>query len=358
MTSAHPPFDARVYHKICRSLAIAGYEVTLIVPYAGGGTAEHGIRLCKVPPPRGRRERMTTTLFRIYRQAVIQNAEIYHFHDPELMPVGLLLRLHGKKVIYDVHEDHSSNMAKQWIPPALRSLASFTVRACEAVAGRACDHIVAATPRIAANFNAKRTSIVQNFPWTSEFITGNDLPYAQRDPIVAYIGYLADSRGLREMAEAIQLVNAKMPSQLLMAGRMVSGAQDQPFTGSDFVELLGEVDRTRIADLLSRSRIGLVVYRPTPNYYFGQPTKLLEYMAAGLPVVASDFPFYRQVIESSGCGLLVDPLKPEEIAKALLWLLENESEAELMGQRGRNAILERYNWEIESRRLVSIYDSL
>jgi glycosyltransferase involved in cell wall biosynthesis len=358
MTSAHPPFDARIYHKECMSLAMAGYDVTLIVPYAGSETAMDGIKLRKIAPPRGRSERMTRTVASIYRAALKEDAEVYHFHDPELMPVGMLLKLHGKKVIYDVHEDYASNMRKQWIPAALRGLASFAVRACEAAAGRACDRIVAATPKIADNFNAKRASVVQNFPWTSEFTAREDRPYLQREQIVAYIGYLADSRGLREMAEAIRIVNDEAPARLIMAGRMVSGAQSDPFEGGDHVELLGEVDRSRIADLLSRSRIGLVVYRPTPNYYSGQPTKLLEYMAAGLPVVASDFPFYRQVIESSSCGLLVDPLQPKEIAKALLWLLQNETQAEEMGRRGRKAVLERYNWEIEAKRLISVYDSL
>jgi glycosyltransferase involved in cell wall biosynthesis len=139
---------------------------------------------------------------------------------------------------------------------------------------------------------------------------------------------------------------------------MHSGAQSNEYHGNAQTVMLGSVDRQEIKQLLSRSRIGIVVYHPTPNYYYGQPTKLLEYMAAGLPVVASDFPFYRRIIESTECGLLVDPLQPAKIAEAILWLLRNPERAEEMGTRGQKAVLDRYNWEQEAKHLISAYDAL
>ena len=358
MTSVHTPFDPRIFHKQCRSLAMAGYDVTLIAPYSGGNLTSDGIKLRAITPPRERRERMTKTIAAVYRAAVEEDAEVYHFHDPELMPIAMMLKLHGKKVIYDVHEDYASNMRKQWIPPALQGLASLAVRMSERTMGRICDRVVAATPKIARNFHPQTTSVVQNFPWTNEFKIVQGAPYREREQIVAYIGFLADVRGLREMAEAIRIVNIERHAQLVLAGSLVSGAQSDTIRGSNNVELLGQLDRSQVVHLLSRVRIGIVVYHPTANYFHGQPTKLLEYMAAGLPVVASDFPFYRQIIESSGCGLLVDPLKPAEIAKAISWLLSNEPRAEEMGRCGQQAVLDRYNWECESRGLLAIYDAL
>jgi glycosyltransferase involved in cell wall biosynthesis len=232
------------------------------------------------------------------------------------------------------------------------------VRTAEATAERVCDHIVAATPKIAEHFSTQHVSVIQNFPCTDEFDVAQDEGYAAREPIIAYVGYLADVRGLQEMTEAIRLVNSEMPARLIMAGRMISGVQKHSFGGGNHIELLGEVDRPKVSQLLSRARIGIVIYHPTPNYYHGQPTKLLEYMAAGLPVVASDFPFYREVIQSSGCGFLVDPLQPRQIADALLWLLKNGVQAEEMGRRGRQAVLDRYNWETEAKRLSTIYEQL
>lgn len=358
MTSVHPPFDVRIYHKECRSLARAGYEVTLIAPHSGASPSIDGITLHAVTPPLSRGERMTRTIAAVYRAAVEEDAEIYHFHDPELMSIAVLLKLRGKKVIYDVHEDYAGNMRKQWIPSGLQGLAGLAVRTSEAAMGQVCDRIVAATPKIASHFRSSMTSVVQNFPWTDEFNMVQGQPYQEREAIVAYIGYLADVRGLREMNEAIQLVNIEMSARLVLAGEMVGGAQGNTFQGGDLVEQLGPVDRAQIAQLLSRAKIGIVVYHPTANYFHGQPTKLLEYMAAGLPVVASDFPFYRQVIESSGCGLLVDPLQPSDIARAMLWLFRNPASAEEMGRRGQQAVLAHYNWERESESLLRVYDCL
>jgi glycosyltransferase involved in cell wall biosynthesis len=358
MTSVHQPFDIRIFHKECKSLAMAGYDVTLIAPHAGGDQTVGRIKLRAVAPPRERRERMTRTIPAIYRAAVKEDAAIYHFHDPELMPVAILLKLRGKKVIYDVHEDYASNMRKDWIPTVLQGPAALAVKVSEATLGRACNRIVAATPKIAGNFQPGRTSLVQNFPWLGEFSTANT-PYQTREPIVAYVGYLADVRGLKEMTEAIKLVAAERPARLVLAGGMISGAQSNGFEArGGLIEQMGAVDRKQIGALLARSRVGIVVYHPTPNYYHGQPTKLLEYMAAGLPIVASDFPFYRQVIESSGCGVLVDPLKPKEIAEALSWLLNNEDRARQMGLNGQKAVVDRYNWEQEARSLVATYDQL
>src|SRR5271165_3550775 len=227
MTSVHPPFDVRIFHKECKSLAMAGYDVTLIAPHSSGDQIIDGVKLHTVPLPRERRERMTKTIPAVYRAAIEEDAEIYHFHDPELMPVAMLLKLRGKTVIYDVHEDYASNMRKQWIPTALQGPASLAVKASEATLGRACDRVVAATPKIASHFNPGRTSLVQNFPWIDEFMVSGGLPYQEREAIVAYVGYLADVRGLREMTAAIQMVRAEMPAKLVLAGEIIGGGQAQ-----------------------------------------------------------------------------------------------------------------------------------
>lgn len=358
MTSVHTPFDVRIYHKECRSLVRAGHDVTLIAPCSALRDDDYGIKMHAVQPPSNRRERVTKTIRDVYRAALEEDADIYHFHDPELIPIAMLLKLRGKKVIYDVHEDHPSNVRKQWIPPALQGLASLAIRTTEATMGRACDRVIAATPTIASRFPASTTSVVQNFPWTDEFTQEHGTPHAEREAVIAYVGYLGDVRGLREMSEAIRLVNAELPARLALAGKLFNGAQRNGYHGNAQIDMLGPLDRHQIKQLLLRSRIGIVVYHPTPNYYYGQPTKLLEYMAAGLPVVASDFPFYRQVIDSSQCGLLVDPLQPAKIAEALLWLLRNPERSQDMGRRGQQAVFERYNWEQEAKRLISTYDAL
>jgi glycosyltransferase involved in cell wall biosynthesis len=360
LTSVHHPFDNRIYHKECRSLALAGYDVTLIATHAGGDQYEDGVRLKSIPPPANRRERMTSTIWQVWQEAVRQDAAIYHFHDPELMPVGALLKLQGKQVIYDVHEDYSGSMKGKWIPDALTGPAAFAVSFSEATLARACDRIVAATPTIARKFPAERTRLVQNFPWLNELRQLDPLPYDQREAIAIYIGWLSDARGIGTMIEATKLAAVRHPVKLLLAGKVIPGAkaifeEDGP---NELVEYLGFLDRPRLAELIARARVGLVTLPPTGNYINAQPTKLFEYMAGGLPVIASNFPVYRSFVESSRCGLLVDPLSSTAIADALVWLLENPDEAGAMGRRGQQAVNEKYNWEHEAETLVQTYAEL
>lgn len=110
--------------------------------------------------------------------------------------------------------------------------------------------------------------------------------------------------------------------------------------------------------LLGHARIGLVLLHPTPNYYDALPVKLFEYMSAGVPVIASDFPLWRKIIEGAGCGLVADPLDPHAIASAIEWLLTHPDEAEAMGKRGQEAVRKLYNWEHEAKALINFYERL
>jgi glycosyltransferase involved in cell wall biosynthesis len=360
LTSVHYPFDTRIYHRECKSLAAAGYKVTLIAPLAEERSEVNGVRLRPVEPPRNRHERLTRTVWSVYRAAVKEDASIYHFHDPELMPVGALLKLHGKRVIYDVHEDYAGTMRGKWIPDALCGAASAAVSVCEATLGRVCDRIIAATPHIAAKFPRERTRLVQNFPSQHELALPDPLPYEQREPIVVYVGWLGDNRGIGTMAKAVALAAREVPMRLLLAGRVISGARAE--FGSSInapeVEFLGFLDRPQLAQLMARARIGLITHPPTGNSVHAQPTKLFEYMSGGLPVLASNFPAVRRIVDSTSCGLVVNPLDPEAIAQALVWLLRHPQKAAEMGNNGKRAIAEKYNWERESQRLIATYEEL
>jgi len=361
LTSVHPTFDTRIFHKECKSLALAGYDVTLIAPHAEGDMVRDGIKLRAVRPPRNRRERLMHTVWRVYRAAVREDADIYHFHDPELLPVGLLLRLHGKRVIYDVHEDYGGAMGgKAWLPSVLRGPAAIAVRFCEAVFSRACNRVIAVTPKLAQKFSPGKTRIVQNYPWTRELLSAESLPYEKRAPLAVYVGYLGDARGLKEMTEAMHIVAKKMPAKLVIAGQVRHGGRAEFKRDGDdgVVQYVGHLSRPQIAALLGRARVGLLLLHSLENYRHAQPTKVFEYMSAGLPVLASDIPACRRVFERAECGLLADPLNPEAIASALLWLFDHPAEAAEMGRNGQRAVVERYNWESESQRLIATYAEL
>lgn len=124
------------------------------------------------------------------------------------------------------------------------------------------------------------------------------------------------------------------------------------------VNFHGWANRGQVANILAQARAGLVVLHPTANYREAYPVKMFEYMAMGIPVIASDFPLWRRIVEDAECGLVVNPLNPDEIANAMQWLLDNPSEAEAMGDRGRKAVEANYNWESESHKLIEFYRQL
>jgi glycosyltransferase involved in cell wall biosynthesis len=357
LTSVHPPFDTRIFHKEAKSLARAGYDVTLIAQH-GKEEIVDGIRIVPLPKPKNRIERMTRTVWMAYRKALQIDADIYHFHDPELIPIGLLLRHHGKKVIYDVHEDvPRQNLSKSYLPVVFRRPISGMIEALEAFSARRFVGIVTATPFINKRFLKLGANAINlnNYPLVSElYIAENQ--WENKEKAVCYVGGIARIRGAFEMVEAI----GKTVYKLTLAGDFKLGIEDHLKRLPDWrqVEALGFVDREGVRAAISRSMAGLVVLHPTINYIDALPVKMFEYMSAGIPVIASNFPLWRKIIEGAECGICVDPLDPEAIAEAIKWIIGHPAEAEQMGKNGRRAVEEKYNWGMEEKKLLGLYEDL
>jgi glycosyltransferase involved in cell wall biosynthesis len=362
LTTVHRLDDTRILFKQCHSLAAAGYDVRLI------GIGEEGIRKVgsvrvEAVPARstGRLFRMVWETLRVLSRALRANAAVYHFHDPELIPAGLLLRLLGKRVVYDVHEDVPNDiLVKYWIPAAMRQPIAWFAALAERVGGRCFSAIVAATPAIAQRFPTKRTVVVQNLPIKTELLPKDD-DSARRQPWVAYVGVVTALRGAREMVQAIAGVH-KFPEARLVIGGNISPTSliDQltAMPGWSRTEFRGWLDRPAVRDLLSRARVGLVLVHPTQCYLESYPVKLFEYMAAGLPVIASDFPLWRSWIVDQSCGICVRHDDVCAIAAAIEWIFEHPDEAEAMGRRGRAFIENGHSWESEAETLLELYRRL
>jgi glycosyltransferase involved in cell wall biosynthesis len=359
LTSVHPVVDTRILHKEAATLAAAGHEV-MLVAVAERDTTIRGVRVRAVARARSRLGRMTATAVRVLRAALAERADVYHFHDPELIPVGLCLKLAGKQVIYDVHDDlPGAILSKTWIRPGLRPLLARVVAVLEGGAARLFDVVVVANPAHGHRFPKGRTVAVRNLPDLAEF--PREAAPAVRQPAVIYVGDLTRARGALKMIEAIGRLPTSCPARLWLGGRFSEPdleAACRALAGWARVDFLGWLDRSAVADRLAGARVGLVLLQPVPHYQANYPIKLFEYMAAGLPIVAADLPLCREVVETAGCGLVVDSCDPAAIAAAVAWLLEHPAEAEAMGQRGRAAVEQRYTWQAESRTLLSLYDRL
>jgi glycosyltransferase involved in cell wall biosynthesis len=308
---------------------------------------------------------MFRTTWAVFRAAVKEKAEVYHLHDVELIAVGMLLRLRGCKVIYDVHEDYPRLiLSKYYIPARLRPLLAKVVEEVEDFAASRFSALVITTPHIAQRFQHLRAHVVvvQNFPLLHELVDdGRIIPWHRREEAVIYIGSMTIERSIREMIAAIDLVSVDRSVELHLAGTYSpAGLRDEVASlhGWKRVRELGFLDRRGVKRSLERVKAGLALFRPEPNYTNSYPNKMFEYMAVGIPVVASDFPLWREIVNESGCGLLVDPLDPRAIADAIAQLLDNPQEAEAMGQRGRRAVEGLYNWENEEKKLLALYEQL
>lgn len=364
LTSAHYHDDTRIFVKECCTLAAAGYETHLVAPGAPdeihNGVHLHGISKL----PSSRLVRMTRTMQAIYRQALSIDADIYHFHDPELITVGLLLTRQGKRVIYDIHEDVPRQiLQKEYLPRCSRRLASLLMEHLERVAGQRFSALVVATSVIGNRFQSinPRTVVINNYPLRDELVAVPPIPWKDRPQSVAYIGGLTTERGMFEMVEAIGLVSKNFQAMLELAGDIwpVSRREQlMQLAGWSRVRELGWLNRLDVSALLGRVRAGLVVLQPTNRYMVSQPIKLFEYMSAGIPVIASDFPLWRSFVIENNCGLLVNPLDPGTIARAIEFILVQPQAAEEMGRRGREAVAQYYHWEAEAPRLIQLYQEI
>jgi glycosyltransferase involved in cell wall biosynthesis len=358
LTSVHSPFDdIRIFHKEARSLVKAGYDVTLITQHDRDEIVNE-IRIVALPKPSNRIQRMTKTVWQAYRAAHKTDADVYHFHDPELIPIGLWLKWHGKRVIYDVHEDvPRQNLSKTYIPAILRKPISSMLATLEAFSACRFDAVVTATPFINERFLKLGAYAVNvnNYPLLSELYP-TEGRWEAKEKVVCYIGGITGIRGAFEMVEAIE----KVGCGLLLAGNIESDIENRlkKMTGWRYVEALGFIDRSDVQNVTTRSMGGLVLLHPIVNYIDSLPIKMFEYMSAGIPVIASNFPLWKEIVEGPGCGICVDPLNPEEIAKAIQWIMEHPAEAEHMGQNCRRAVEEKFNWGIEEKKLLSVYREL
>ncbi len=366
LSTVHPRTDTRIRLKETRSLAHALTDRVLLVVADGLGPAEASATgdvavhdLGMLPRRRLRRAILGSWLaFRAIRRL---RAGVVHFHDPELLPLGFALRLLGVQVVYDVHEDFSKvALSRRGGPLVVRTMLARGMHLLEWGASRSFDMVVPATPSIARRFPRENTVLVQNFPVTAELRTPHATPISERPPAVAFVGYLSRERAAVEMVQAFGLLGQTV-ARLELAGEFSPpGLLElvKADRGWEHVTFHGLVNRTAMAQLLARVRAGLVLFHPLPNHVDAQPNKMFEYMSAGVPVIASDFPLWRQIIDGAGCGLLVDPENPQAIADAVRWIVEHPAEAEEMGRRGREAVERTYNWNVEGARLVEAYQRI
>ena len=361
LTTVHRATDVRIFHKECRTLANAGYEVILVAPNVPDSVIGN-VTIRGVQVPTGRWLRMTIGAWRTYRKAKTLGADVYHLHDTELLPFGRLLRGRRCAVVFDMHEDlPAAILTKPWIPRLMRDAIAKLVALLERPLMRGMAVIFAERSYADRYGWVKNATDVLNLPLVGALSAAQEGVDVRDIPTVGYLGTVEEVRGSLTMLNAIQILNARYGA---VAWECVG-----PLTSSHRRELEAHVNDhallhvrfhgyqspERSWQLMASCHVGLAVLQDHPNYVTSYPTKLFEYMGLGLPVVVSDFPLWREVVEGAQCGLFVEPDRPDQLAKAIQYLLEHRGEARAMGARGRNAVLEKYSWRSEADKLLALY---
>jgi glycosyltransferase involved in cell wall biosynthesis len=346
--------------KQCRSLKERGHEVTLVVADGLGDECVDGVRIVDAGRLPGRLNRIVRSTRRVLGAAMRLDADAYQLHDPELLPAGLALKRRGRVVVFDSHEDVPVQLlAKPYLGRLSRHALSGAYALCERHACRRFDGMLAATPFIRARLARMRpdTVDINNYPSLQEFDLAPD--WSAKALEVCYVGGLSEIRGTRELVRACALLES--PARLALAGRFGEPAFEREMLGRPGwkrVNAHGHLDRAGVRQVMRRALAGLVTLHPVANYLDALPVKMFEYMAAGLPVIASRFPLWQQIVEGNECGICVDPCDPAAIAAAIDHFCRHPEQARRMGDNGRRAVLARYNWNSEADKLAAFYERL
>lgn len=321
-----------------------------------------GVRVLALPKPRNRLGRMFGLTWRALRRALRQRADVYHLHDPELLPIGAILKLlTRRKVIYDVHENVPAQIrTKSWIPYKLRPAVALSYRLGERLFLGLMDAVVLAEDSYLSQYSrCRKALVIHNYP----LLTAPTKKAATSTFQAVYVGGVTEQRGASAMVKAAgSLEERGVNLRWVVAGpihpRDLESALREATAEISGFDIVGAVTYETGQRLIANADVGLAVLKPTPNYIESLPTKLLEYMMAGIPVIASDFPLWREIVEGNKCGLIVNPLDPKAIAGAIEFLIRHPEEARGMGENGRRAVEEKYNWQEEAKKLTSLYDRI
>lgn len=366
ITSVHQRYDTRIFLKECTSLAEAGYEVTLLVADEKPKERLNDVDIIPVHGiPKSRISRILKSGSMMLNSALEINAEVYHLHDPELLRLAVKLKKTGKRVIFDSHEDYPEQIkAKTYIPFLLRNIISAIYKYYETRVVQKIDAvIIPCTTNEGINFFENRshiTAIISNTPILAEFYDRYDSTETPKDNrTLCLIGGLTYNRGLTHLIKAVYKARAK----LILAGTFspLSYREElEKMPEYECVDYRGVLGRKEVLQVYKESSMGVATSLYVGQYNMGDilATKVYECMSMGLPVIITRFPFVEKVNSKYKFAITVDPSNINAIAKAVRFLIDNPEKAKEMGENGRRAIVEEYNWGIEEQKLIALYEQV
>lgn len=370
VASAQPIYaDVRIFQKEARTLAAHGYNVTLfsraegrVMPFV-----EEGVRV--VPLDYLTRGQIVFGLPGLFRRLLREKADVYHLHNPFSLPLALALKAARRKVIYDVHEDYIERIRiRQWLPRVLRVPVAYFVGAMERLVGKIADGAIATQPEVASRLGG-RAILLENAPMVNDAVVVRSETFAAEIPDelanpegafrIIYAGSISRVRGLPAMMDALRLVNEVTPARLWLIGSLddetgLADAMHHPAWLQ--VDLVGRLEHQHeVFGYMLRANVGLALFRDWGGYARISSNKLYEYMASGIPFVASAFPRWQERLKSVAAGFFCEPTDAECVALNLVDLVRHPEKARQMSDKGRTFIRTEFNWDNDKVKLLALY---
>ncbi len=357
-TSVHPRNDGRIFYKQCVSAVHFDYRVTLIVADGKGDENKLGVNIIDIGKiPGGRVFRMLKSTKSMYRKLMDINADIYQFHDPELLSIGVSLKRLNKRVIYDSHEDVPRQILyKTWLGPLfLRKLFAKVYNKFEKSKVQKLDGLISVIEEITNQFDCPRKVTIKNFP-IIEYLIEARKPFEKRNDHIVYVGSITKPRGVLDYIKAMEKIPE--PYRLILIGHFIPAhllEECKELPGWNRVDYLGFKTLDELSQLLGSAKIGLSVLHAEKNYLQSLPTKGFEYMAAGLPLIMSDFEYWKPYFE--GCAIHIEPAQSDLIASAIMELINDSSKYSSLATEASLKCVH-YSWEGQFKLLHQFYQEI
>lgn len=356
--------DARVFLRQCKSLHKHGFTVSILTNDGEPDEVLDGIKVIDCGKLWSRAKTLARAKRQFLEKALEIDADIYQLHSPELLPLGLTLKKLGKLVVYDAHEDMPRHLLeKEWLPLFSRKAISFAFEKYMLHALGQFDDIVSPHSHVVADFQAKlgKGTLIANFPLVGANSAFSQADYDARGTVLCYSGTVYSYSNQEEVVEALSKFDKV---QYRIAGYIDPNHAERlkAMPAGERVAVLGRLSRPDLYEFYHSARVGVVIYDYKLNLgdrlgSYGT-NKVFEYMEAGLPFVCTDYILWKDIIDRYDCGVCVAPGRPDEIATAIDYLLRDSQRAYHMGQNGRKAVLQEFNWASEEKKYVELFRRL
>lgn len=358
VTSAHSRYDVRIFHKECKSLANNGFEVTLLVNDNLPNESIDKVKIVSTQmKPKNRYDRMVKSKKYIKKQMIEIDADIFHFHDPELLPEAAWIKSKGKKVIFDFHEDVSQQILfKTWIPQQIRQIVSLLYKKYEKGKVKRFDALITVTPKFVERLKKTNpnTVMITNYPILNEKVESDKL---NKKKAICFAGGITPQWNHENIIRAIESIE---DMEYILAG---SGSEEyldslKKLDGWKKVRYLGRIPHEKVNKIYSESMIGMSLLSHSTQVgdegTLGN-TKIFEFMEAGLPVICSNNRLWKEIVDKNNCGIAINPEDISEICSTITNITFDRNLAIKIGENGRSAIETEYNWKTQKKILIGIY---